>query len=159
MELVGQVPSTPILVDHALARALDKGAIGMIVVSGPENPEIFEEIQATDQEETVTTTAASEASVENVTIVAGALDAQPMDAADEFTEDEDPADYSVNVLTVPVGTTVTWTNDDSTMHTVTAVDGSFASGFFDNGDSGRTPSTSRGNSRTTASRIRGCGRR
>jgi nitrite reductase (NO-forming) len=41
----------------------------------------------------------------------------------------------VNVLTVPVGTTVTWTNDDSAMHTVTAVDGSFDSGFFDNGES------------------------
>ena len=135
VELIGQVPSTLILVDHALARAFDRGAIGMIVVSGAANPEIFEEIDESGAEEAVTTTAAAAGSVENVSIVPGALDAQPMDAADEFAVDEVPADYSVNVLTVPVGTTVTWTNDDSTMHTVTAVDGSFDSGFFDNGDS------------------------
>jgi len=36
-------------------------------------------------------------------------------------------------LTVPVGTTVTWTNNDSTTHTVTADDGSFDSGNVDRG--------------------------
>ena len=40
--LVGQVPSTIVLVDYALARAFDKGVIGQIVISGDENPEIFE---------------------------------------------------------------------------------------------------------------------
>ena len=135
VELVGQVPSTLILVDHALARAFDKGAIGMIVVSGPENPEIFEAIDPTGDEAVATTTAAQQGSVENLSIVPGALDAQPMDAADEFADDETPSDYSVNVLTVPVGTTVIWTNEDSTMHTVTALDGTFDSGFLDNGDS------------------------
>ena len=135
VELIGQVPSTLILVDHALARAFDKGAIGMIVVSGEENPEIFEEVDEEGTDEPVATTVPAEASGETVTILAGALNAQPMDAGDEFADGEDPADYSVNVLTIPVGTTVTWTNEDSTMHTVTAVDGSFDSGFFDNGDS------------------------
>lgn len=42
VELIGQVPSTLILVDHALARAFDKGALGQIVVEGDENPEIYE---------------------------------------------------------------------------------------------------------------------
>jgi nitrite reductase (NO-forming) len=44
VELVGQVPSTIILVDHALARAFDKGALGMVTVQGEEDPEIFEAI-------------------------------------------------------------------------------------------------------------------
>jgi len=38
------VPSTIILVDHALARTFDKGALGMINIQGEENPEIFEPI-------------------------------------------------------------------------------------------------------------------
>ena len=44
VELIGQVPSAIILVDHALARAFDKGAIGQIIVEGEPNPEIFEAI-------------------------------------------------------------------------------------------------------------------
>ena len=35
------VPSTVILVDHALERTFYKGAIGTIVIRGPENPELF----------------------------------------------------------------------------------------------------------------------
>ena len=42
VDLIGQVPMTVVLVDHALARAFDKGAIGQIVIDGAENPEIFE---------------------------------------------------------------------------------------------------------------------
>jgi len=44
VELIGQVPSTLILVDHALARTFDKGAMGQIVVEGEPDPEIFEAI-------------------------------------------------------------------------------------------------------------------
>jgi nitrite reductase (NO-forming) len=46
VELIGQVPSTLVLVDHALSRTFDKGALGQIVVEGEENPEIFEPIPA-----------------------------------------------------------------------------------------------------------------
>ena len=68
-------------------------------------------------------------------IVAGAWTNQDMDAADEFAETETPADYSVNVLTIPVGTTITWSNNDPGMiHTVTSVDGVFDSGFLNEGD-------------------------
>jgi nitrite reductase (NO-forming) len=42
VELVGQVPATLVLVDHALTRAFDKGAIGQIIVEGEPNREIFE---------------------------------------------------------------------------------------------------------------------
>jgi nitrite reductase (NO-forming) len=44
VELVGQVPSTIVLVDHALARTFDKGALGQIIIEGEANPEIFEAI-------------------------------------------------------------------------------------------------------------------
>ncbi|MCB2223223.1 MAG: nitrite reductase, copper-containing [Actinobacteria bacterium] len=133
VELIGRVPSTIILVDHALTRAFDKGALGQIVVSGPEDPEIFEVVGSGEEQGSETTGAP--ASSEVVDIVPGAWETQPEGAADEFAETEDPADYSVNVLRIPVGTTVTWTNSDSMLHTVTAVDGSFDSGFLDEGDS------------------------
>lgn len=49
-------------------------------------------------------------------------------------------DYQPNPLTVPVGTTVTWVNEDAIEHSVTSgtpptPDGSFNSGFFTQGQS------------------------
>jgi plastocyanin len=41
--------------------------------------------------------------------------------------------FDPNALTVPVGSTVTWTNSDSTQHTATADDGSFDSGVLQQG--------------------------
>jgi len=155
VELIGQVPQTIVLVDHALARAFDKGAIGQVVVTGDENPEIFEAFPLTGTPAPVVTPAPSEApastapsgspeasspagspvSAVNVSIVAGASTFQADNAPDEFAQVESPADYSVNELTVPVGTTVTWTNDDPGMaHSVTAVDGSFDSGLLADGE-------------------------
>jgi nitrite reductase (NO-forming) len=140
VELVGFVPSTIVLVDHALARAVDKGAIGLIVVSGSENTEIFEDITGHggpdngghDMGPTTTVPGAAE----TVTIPAGAWQFQDTDSPDEFAENEDPADYVPNVITVPVGTTITWVNEDpGQMHTVTEVNGAFDSGFFATGDS------------------------
>ena len=43
-DLIGQVPSRIILVDHALTRAFYKGAIGFVDVEGSPNIEIFEAI-------------------------------------------------------------------------------------------------------------------
>jgi len=37
-----QVPGTFILVDHALTRAIDKGALGILVVAGSSNPEVYQ---------------------------------------------------------------------------------------------------------------------
>ena len=37
------------------------------------------------------------------------------------------------MLTIPAGTTVTWTNDDPQIHTVTDAGGAFDSGFIDPG--------------------------
>lgn len=137
VELIGQVPSTIVLVDHALARAVDKGAIGQIVVAGDPNIEIFEDVTgggagASDGHDMDGGEVAPTG--EQVSIVAGAWTNQDMGAADEFADGEDPADYSVNVLTVKAGTTVTWSNDDpGIIHTVTSADGLFDSGFLNEG--------------------------
>lgn len=40
-EFTLEAPGKYLLVDHSLSRAIDKGAIGEIVVEGPERPEIF----------------------------------------------------------------------------------------------------------------------
>ena len=139
VELIGQVPQTVLLVDHALSRTFDKGALGQIVIEGPENPEIFEALgtgaDAVGHDEPEEETVAAEGDV-TVSILAGSFEAQPMDAPDEFAEVESPADYSVNVLRIKQHSTVTFVNNDPGMiHTVTAVDGSFDSGFMKTGES------------------------
>jgi nitrite reductase (NO-forming) len=149
VELAGQVPQTVVLVDHALARAFDKGAIGHIVIGGDENPEIFEEVAPADAAQgdsagaveseqpnaAGASGAAGSGASEAVSILAGSGEFQADNDPDEFADSEDPGDYSVNVLEVKVGDTVTWTNNDEGMiHTVTAADGSFDSGFLATGD-------------------------
>lgn len=42
VEFAVEVPGNFILVDHAIVRAIDKGAIGILTVSGPDNPDVFE---------------------------------------------------------------------------------------------------------------------
>ncbi len=136
VDLIGQVPSNIILVDHALTRTFDKGALGVISVVGDPNPEIFSvPVPATPIGEAPAAGATAAVGGEQVAILAGSWEPQPMDAADEFAAAEDPADYEVNVLTVPVGTTVTWTNQDEQIHTVTDVNGGFDSGFLREGES------------------------
>lgn len=146
VELVGQVPQTVVLVDHALSRAFDKGAIGHIVIEGDGNAEIFEEIAAAPvaggsesaadaSEEAQDDATADVEAAETVSIEPGSSTFQDDGAADEFAASEDPADYSANVIEVKVGDTVTWTNDDTTAHTVTAEDGSFDSGLMNPGGS------------------------
>lgn len=134
VELIGQVPQTVVLVDHALSRAFDKGAVGQIVISGSENPEIFSAGVEPAPAATPPAEPDPAAGSETVSIVAGAGDFQDMGAPDEFADSESIVDYSVNVLRVKAGTTVTWSNDDAMLHTVTAVDGSFDSGFLNEGD-------------------------
>ncbi|MGH8873073.1 MAG: plastocyanin/azurin family copper-binding protein [Acidimicrobiia bacterium] len=137
VELIGQVPSTIVLVDHALARAVDKGAIGQIVISGEANPEIFEDVtggsEGSSAGHDMTGTTEGSGAMEMVSITAGAWTTQEMGAADEFAATESPTDFSVNELRIKVGTTVTWTNDDDQMHTVTDVGGAFDSGFLEAG--------------------------
>ncbi|HEY7024560.1 MAG TPA: plastocyanin/azurin family copper-binding protein [Candidatus Limnocylindrales bacterium] len=167
VDLVAQVPQTIVLVDHALARAFDKGAIGQIVVTGDPNPEIYQgfpvpsiapsaspsDEPSVDVSSPVPSAMASStpsgsavpagsaspaASVTNYTvnIAVGASTYQPDGAGDEYADSENPPDYVPNVLMIPLGATVTWTNNDSDMvHTVTAADGSFDSGMLQFGQS------------------------
>ncbi len=131
VELDALVPSTVILVDHALVRTFYKGAIATIVISGSENPEIFGvsgSDPATGENVTDDPVQATE-----VVIPVGAFD--PANAGQAY--------LPLN-LTVTVGTTVRWVNNDSIAHTVTSgdsdgavgnADGIFDSGFLNEGDS------------------------
>ena len=129
VDLVGQVPSNIILVDHALTRAFDKGAIGIVSVIGDPDSELFEAFSGEPP-----AVAEPDVTGQVVDILPGSWEFQEQPADDEFAETESIPDYSVNVLRVPVGTTVTWLNQDEQMHTVTAVDGSFDSGFLAQGE-------------------------
>ncbi len=131
VELDALVPSTIILVDHALVRTFYKGAIGTIVVTGDQNPEVFGAPSNGGGEHEVTTTTAAAVGAE-VSIPLNAFD--PTRPENAF----DPLD-----LTVAVGTTVRWTNADSQVHTVTSgssdgvvatPDGGFGSEFLNPGD-------------------------
>jgi nitrite reductase (NO-forming) len=128
VEVVAQVPQTILLVDHALVRTFYKGALATIVVEGATNSDIFQAAVAAPS--APTETAAADAT--QVTIAKDSwLD--PANAENAF----DP-----NTVTVKVGDTVTWTNGDTTMHTVTSgtstgtagtPDGTFDSGFLPEG--------------------------
>jgi plastocyanin len=104
-ELIGQVPSTIILVDHALVRTFYKGCIGQVVISGDENA-IFsvgdDGLSAAAENE-------PEPEANEVLIPNGAYD--PANALNAYR----PA-----TLTVAPGTTVTWRNNDSVFHTATS---------------------------------------
>jgi len=45
--------------------------------------------------------------------------------------------FAPAMVTVPVGTTITWTNDDQDAHTVSATGGAFKSAALNNGDTFR----------------------
>ncbi|MFA9563914.1 MAG: plastocyanin/azurin family copper-binding protein [Acidimicrobiales bacterium] len=131
VELIGQVPSTLILVDHALVRTFYKGAIGQVVISGDANPEIFgvgaSEAGAAPPPTSEPAAVEAPTGPDQVTITDGAFD--PANADDA---------YSPRELTVAAGTEVTWTNADAVVHTVTAGDSDgrvgTPSGLFESGD-------------------------
>ena len=129
VELDALVPSTIILVDHALVRSIYKGALATIVVTGNADPEIFVAGAGGDDDHAMTTTTTEALAVgAEVLIPVNAFDpAHPENAYD-------PLD-----LTVAVNTTVRWTNGDSQVHTVTSgtsdgilgtPDGKFGSEFM-----------------------------
>lgn len=132
-EIVGQVPSTIILVDHALVRTFYKGAIGKVVVEGDADPEIFSVGASAVGTAPVAPpagedpTGAEAVETDEVSMPEGAWD--PANAATA---------YSPPVIVVDAGTVVTWRNDDSVVHTITSgrSDGTVGTpdGLFDSGN-------------------------
>lgn len=128
VELQAQVPQTVLLVDHALTRTFYKGALATIKIDGVANPEIFQAAATA-----APTTAPSEAPADAV---------QVSITKDGWVDPTNPDAYSPNTVTIEAGTTVTWTNDDTMLHTVTSgtsngtagsPDGTFDSGFLAEG--------------------------
>jgi nitrite reductase (NO-forming) len=127
VELDALVPSTIILVDHALVRSIYKGSVATIVVTGAANPEIFAAAPgASDTHEMTTTTAA-------------AVGAEVLIPVNAFDPTKPELAFNPLDLVVAVGTTVRWTNNDAQVHTVTSgtsdglagtPDGKFASVFL-----------------------------
>ncbi|MBI5157171.1 MAG: cupredoxin domain-containing protein [Acidimicrobiia bacterium] len=133
VELDALVPSTIILVDHALVRSIYKGALATIVVTGDADPEIFAAGASGDDDHAMTTTTTEALAVGTEVVI-------PLNAFDPTHPENayDPLD-----LTIPVNTTVRWTNADSQVHTVTSgasngivgtPDGRFASEFLNPND-------------------------
>lgn len=44
-EFTVEVPGTYLLVDHALTRAIDRGALGELIVEGAARPEIYKKVE------------------------------------------------------------------------------------------------------------------
>ncbi len=136
VELIAQVPSTLILVDHALVRTFYKGAIGEVVVEGEMNPDIFGAgaSAAGTAAATTTTAAASTTSGESTP----AADNQVIITEGAFDPANEDNAYAPRDLSVAVGTEVVWVNEDAIVHTVTAgeSDGRVGepSGLFDSGN-------------------------
>ena len=143
VEMLGMSPSSIVLVDHALTRAFDKGAIGHVDIDGKEDPEIYSKIEppkgGSGGGEVITPTTAAAAvdpdtpvETTEVTIPKGSFD--PANAATA---------YSPPTIKVAVGDKVTWSNKDTVFHTVTSgksdgskatPDGKFNSGNIEAGD-------------------------
>lgn len=118
------VPGTYLMVDHAIARAVHKGAVGTIVAEGADDSEVFAPGTA-NPAPPAGGDGHGGGDAKVVTITDGAFD--PKNAAKAF----DPA-----VIEVAKGEEVKWMNADQVAHTATADDGSFDTGFIDPGTSG-----------------------
>lgn len=111
VEFTARTPGLLTLVDHSLFR-MHQGAVATFTVTGPDNPAIIMSIKngtgpaptASENVNSETSTAETQSS-SNSTVV----------MIENFAYN--PAD-----ITVPVGTTVTWTNQDDVGHTVTEGD-------------------------------------
>ena len=111
VEFTAEVPGTLTIVDHSLFR-IHHGALGYIKVNGPANPALFSSIKnATITESLNMSTTATQAITNSSSSASNATTVYIVNFA-----------YSPADISVPVGTTVTWVNQDSVGHTVTEGD-------------------------------------
>jgi len=122
-ELIGHVPGSVTLLDHALVRPFAKGGVGTLVIDGDDNGlfSIGEDgLAAAVAQEGDAPPAESAADAVVVVI--------PVDA---WMPDNAANAFSPNALTIPVGTTVRWENADQMPHTVTSGSSDGALGVAD----------------------------
>jgi nitrite reductase (NO-forming) len=112
VEFTAEVPSTLTIVDHSLFR-IHHGALGYIKVLGPANPAVFSSIKNATITETMNM---------NTTTTESTTNSSPSAASNATTVFIVNFAYSPADITVPVGTTVTWINQDSAGHSVTEGD-------------------------------------
>lgn len=122
VDFVIDVPGTYILVDHAIARAIHKGAVGTIIAEGDEDFEVYQsftENEAMNGHEEIAPPSEEKIADEILVRI----------LPNSMKRDDDPNnDYAPKVMTVKAGTTVTWVNEDRVLHTVTSRDRIFHSG-------------------------------
>ena len=115
VEFTAQTPGILTLVDHSLFR-IHQGAAATFTVSGPNNPAIIVSIKnGTGPAPSASVTTNTE--TEEQTSSNGTQSATNSTIIDIVNFAYNPAD-----ITVPVGTTVTWINQDDVGHTVTEGD-------------------------------------
>jgi nitrite reductase (NO-forming) len=125
VEFTADVPGTYLLVDHAIARTIHKGAVGAIVVEGDANTQIYEAgANNPPPPPGGDGHGGGVVAVHMVNITKGAYD--QANAANAF---------SPNVIQLKVGEKVMWVNGDEIAHTATADDASFDTGFIESGQS------------------------
>ena len=146
VEIEAHLPGTIVLVDHALTRAFYKGAVGHINVTGPENPELFEVVKPSAGGAKDHSHSGDQEVDEEHGDSGEPLKMSQQAVAVSITKNSAARinlhqSYLPKVLRIKAGTTVTWTNDDNVMHTVTSgngdtetPDGIIESGYMKKGD-------------------------
>jgi plastocyanin len=112
VEFTAEVPGTLTVVDHSLFR-IHHGALGYIKVNGPANPALFSSIKNATITESMNT---------SMTTIEAITNSSASASSNATTVYIVNFAYSPSDITVPVGTTVTWINQDSVGHTVTEGD-------------------------------------
>ena len=115
VEFIAQTPGILTLVDHSLFR-IHQGAAATFTVTGPNNPAIIVSIK-NGTGPAPTASLATNTETEEQTSSNGTQSSTNSTIIDIVNFAYNPAD-----ITVPVGTTVTWINQDDVGHTVTEGD-------------------------------------
>ena len=115
VEFTAQTPGVLTLVDHSLFR-IHQGAAATFTVTGPNNPSIISSIKNGTGPAPMTTNVTSETESAN----SSSSGTQSSTNSTEVLIENFA--YSPADITVPVGSTVTWVNQDSVGHTVTEGD-------------------------------------